>query len=163
MLLLFLSYFSCVRLCGPQRWQPTSLPLPWVSPGKNIGVCCHFLLQCMKVKTERDVAQSCPTLSDPMDWTLPGSSVHGVFHARVLEWGAIYYKLVKLSWKTIWLYLMFEQIHFQWPNKCKGINLTEIKAGVSLGVQWLRICLITQGTRGRSLAGETESHMSLGN
>ena len=73
----------------PQRRQPTRLPRPWDSPGKNTGVGCHFLLQCMKVKSESEVAQSCPTLSDPMDCSLPGSSIHGIFHARVLEWGAI--------------------------------------------------------------------------
>ena len=71
------------------RWQPTRLPRPWDSPGKNTGVGCHFLLQCRKVKSESEVAQSCPTLSDPMDCSLPGSSVHGIFQARVLEWGAI--------------------------------------------------------------------------
>ena len=65
------------------------LPRPWDSPGKNTGVGCHFLLQCMKVKSESEVAQSCPTLSDPMDCSLPGSSIHGIFQARVLEWGAI--------------------------------------------------------------------------
>ena len=72
----------------PHRRQPTRLPCPWDSPGTNTGVGCHFLLQCMKVKSESEVAQSCPTLSDPMD-CLPGSSVHGIFQARVLEWGAI--------------------------------------------------------------------------
>ena len=64
-------------------------PLPWDSPGKNTGVGCHFLLQCMKVKSESEVAPSCPTLCDPMDCSLPGSSVHGIFQARVLEWGAV--------------------------------------------------------------------------
>ena len=73
----------------PHRRQPTTLPHPWDSPSKNTGVGCHFLLQCMKVKREREVAQLCPTLSDPMDCSLPGSSVHGIFQARVLEWGAI--------------------------------------------------------------------------
>ena len=73
----------------PHRRQPTRLICPWDSPGKNTGVGCHFLLQCMKVKSESEVAQSCPTLSDPMDWSLPGSSVNGIFQARVLEWGAI--------------------------------------------------------------------------
>ena len=73
----------------PHRWQPTRLPRPWDSPGKNTGVGCHFLLQCMKVKSESEVAQSCPTLSDPMDCSPPGSSIHGIFQARVLEWGAI--------------------------------------------------------------------------
>ena len=64
-------------------------PRPWDSPGKNTGVGCHFLLQCMKVKSESEVAQSCPTLLDPMDCSLPGSTAHGIFQARVLEWGAI--------------------------------------------------------------------------
>ena len=73
----------------PHRWQPTRIPCPWDSPGKNTGVGCHFLLQCMKVKSESEVAQSCLTLSDPMDWSLPGSSAHGIFQARVLEWVAI--------------------------------------------------------------------------
>ena len=73
----------------PHRWQPTRLLCPWDPPGKNTGVGCHFLLQCIKVKSESEVAQSCPTLSDPMDCSLPGSSAHGIFQARVLEWGAI--------------------------------------------------------------------------
>ena len=73
----------------PHRQQPTRLPHPWDSPGKNTGVGCHFLLQCMKVKSENEVAQSCSTLCDPTDCRLPGSSVHGIFQARVLEWGAI--------------------------------------------------------------------------
>ena len=73
----------------PHRWQPTRLPRPWDSPGKNTGVGCHFLLQSMKVKSESEVTQSRPTLSDPMDCSLTGLSVHGIFQARVLEWGAI--------------------------------------------------------------------------
>ena len=80
---------SCLTLVRPHRRQPTRLPRPWDSPGKNTGVGCHFLLQCMKVKSKSEVAQSCPTLRDPMDYSLPGSSVHGIFQARVLEWGAI--------------------------------------------------------------------------
>ena len=73
----------------PHRQQPTRLPHPWDSPGKNTGMGCHFLLQCTKVKSESEVTQSCLTLSDPMDCSPPGSSVHGIFQARVLEWGAI--------------------------------------------------------------------------
>ena len=73
----------------PHRRQPTRLPRPWDSPGKNTGVGYNFLLQCMQVKSQSEVAQSCPTLSDPMDCSLPGSSIHGIFQARVLEWGAI--------------------------------------------------------------------------
>ena len=75
----------------PHRWQPTRLCHPWDFPGKNTGLGCHFFLQCMKVKSQSEVAQSCPTLRDPMDCSLPGSSVHGIFQARVLKWGAITY------------------------------------------------------------------------
>ena len=100
----------------PHRRQPTRLPSPWDSPGKNTGVGCHFLLQCMKVKNESEVAQSCPTLSNPVDCSLPDSSVHGIFQARVLEWSAIalsttillvFHKLISPvncgSMKVIWL------------------------------------------------------------
>ena len=72
----------------PHRLQSTRVPHPWDSPGKNTGVGWHFLLQRMKVKNESEVAQSYLTLSDLMDCSLPGSSVHGIFQARVLEWGA---------------------------------------------------------------------------
>ena len=80
----------------PHRWQPTRLPHPWDSLGKNTGVGCHFLLQCMKVKSESEVAQSCPTLCNSMDCSPPGSSVHGIFQARVLGWGAIAFSGVQL-------------------------------------------------------------------
>ena len=80
MLLLLLSRVSVVRLCATHRWD---------SPGKNTGVGCHFLLQCMKVQSESEVAQSYPTLHDPIDCSLPGSSAHGILQARVLEWGSI--------------------------------------------------------------------------
>ena len=93
LLLLLLSRFSRVRLCVTHRRQPTRLPHPWDSPGKNTGVGCHFLLQCIKVKSESEVAQSCLTLSDPLDCSLPGSSVHGIFQAGVLEWGAIAFSI----------------------------------------------------------------------
>ena len=91
LLLLLLSRFSRVQLCSTQRQQPTC---SCDSPGKNTGVGCHFLLQCMKVKSESEVVQSCPTLSDPMDCSLPGSSVHGIFQAGVLEWGAIAFSMI---------------------------------------------------------------------
>ena len=87
-LLLLLSCFSCVRLCATPETAAHQAPRPWDSPGKNTGVGCHFLLQCRKVKSESEVAQSCPTLSDSMDCSPPGSLVHGIFQARVLEWGA---------------------------------------------------------------------------
>ena len=88
----FCTTYSCCKVASvmsdsvrPQRRQPTRLLCPWDSPGKNTGVGCHFLLQCIKVKSESEVAELCPTLSDPMGWSLPGSSVHRIFQARVLE------------------------------------------------------------------------------
>ena len=84
----------------------TRLPRPWDSPGKNTGVGCHFLLQCMKVESESEAAQSCPTLSDPMDCSPPGSSIHEIFQARVLEWGAIAFSISCFScvqfFATLW-------------------------------------------------------------
>ena len=80
---------SCPSLCEPIDGSSPGSPVPDTSPGKNTGVGWHFLLQRMKVKSESEVAQSCPTLRDPMDCSLPGSSIHGIFQARVLEWGAI--------------------------------------------------------------------------
>ena len=85
---------SCPTL-RPHRQQPTRLPRAWDSPGKNTGVGCHFLFQCIKVKRESEVAQSCLTLSDPMDCSLPGSSIHGIFQARVLELG--YHRLLRVG------------------------------------------------------------------
>ena len=108
-ILLFLCSDCCCCCCyvtsvvsdsvQPHRWQTTRLPDPWDSPSKNTGVGCHFLLQCMKVKSESEVAQSCPALSDPMDCGLPGSSAHGIFQARVLEWVAIAFSVVQTSFR----------------------------------------------------------------
>ena len=92
----------------PHRRQPTRLPRPWDSPGKNTGVGCHFLLQCMRVKSESEVSQSCPTLRDPTDCRPPGSSVHRIFQARVLEWGAIAF--------TLW-----SQVNYEWG---RGISVS---------------------------------------
>ena len=80
---------SCPTLCSPIDDSPPGSTVPGILQGKNTGVGCHFLLQCMKVKSESEVAQLCPTLHYPMDCSLPGSSVHGIFQARVLECGAI--------------------------------------------------------------------------
>ena len=85
--MLLLSRFSHVRLCATPQTAAHQAPRPWDSPGKNIGVGCHFLLHCMKVKSESEFAQLCLTLSDPMDCSPPGFSIHGIFQARVLEWG----------------------------------------------------------------------------
>ena len=92
-LLLLLSHFIVSDSVRPHRWQPTRLRHPWDSPGKNPGVGCHSLLQCMKVKRQSEVAQSCPTLCNPMECSLPGSSIHGIFQARVLEWVAIAFSM----------------------------------------------------------------------
>ena len=109
---IFLHILGCRCCCSvasvvsdsvrPHRWQPTRLPRPWDSPGKNTGVGCHFLLQCMKVKSEREVAQSCLTLLDPMGYSLPGSSIHGIFQARLLEWGAIALTSMKCQQLFFW-------------------------------------------------------------
>ena len=101
----------------PHRQQPTRFLCPWDSPHKNTGVGCHFLLQCMKVKSESEVAQSCPTLHDPMDCSLPGSSVHGIFQARVLEWVAIAFSNTLL-------------IHFKYWGK---LNRTRVISGEGNG------------------------------
>ena len=84
----------------PHRWQPTRLPRPWDSPGKNTGVGCRFLLQCMKVKSESEIAQSCPSLSDPIDCSPPAPPSMGFFQARVLEWGAIAFSEAIIVWKV---------------------------------------------------------------
>ena len=113
--LVHLSCFCCCQVASvvsdsvrPHRGQPTRLPCPWDSPGKNTRVGCHFLLQCMKVKSENEVTQSCPTLRDPMDCSLPGSSIHGIFQARVLEWGAIAFsatfpRYIEIRHRVQWL------------------------------------------------------------
>ena len=115
LLLLLLSRFSRVRLCATPETAAHQAPRPWDSPGKNTGVGCHFLLQCMKVKSESEVAQSCPTLSGLMDCSLPGSSVHGIFQARVLEWGAIAFSLLLHYTKNANLHLIMRK-HQSYPN-----------------------------------------------
>ena len=118
---LVICFFPCCCCCcqvasvvsdsmRPHRRQPTRLPHPWDSLGKNTGMGCHFLLQCMKVKSESEVAQSCLTLSDPTNCSLPGSSIHGIFQARVLEWGAIAFSFWALRWLHLTLGLSFLHI-----------------------------------------------------
>ena len=125
---------SCQTLCDPidgspvqpHRWQPTRLPRPWDSPSKNTWVGCHFLLQCLKVKRESEVAQSFPTLSDPMVCSLPGSSVHGIFQARVLEWGAIDVMLGQKQIMSAFLNLL----GFQYPEELLGRVASSCKRGM---------------------------------
>ena len=103
---------SCPTL-QPHRWQPTRLLCSWDSSGKNTGVGCHFLLQCMEVKSESEVTQSCQTLHDPMDCNLPGPSVDGIFQARGLEWGAMSSNTTLLTPKfQTFTFLNCERINF---------------------------------------------------
>ena len=113
----------------PHRWQPTRLPRPWDSPGKNTGVGCHFLLQCMKVKSESEVTQ-CPPLRDPMSCSLPGSSAHGIFQARVLEWVAIAFS--KKSHIHTHIYTQRQQISLCCCQKLRKAVLTQYAQGVKI-------------------------------
>ena len=132
-----------------QRQQPTKLPFPWDSPGKNTGVGCHFLLQCMKVKSKSEVAQSCPTPSDPMDCSLLGSSVHGIFQARVLEWVAIAFSDngILLSYKKEQNCVICKDVDE--PRDCHTnkmswwLHRSQPGSGNSLVVQWLGLCAST--------------------
>ena len=105
----------------PHRQQPIRLPRPWDSPGKNTGVGCHFLLQCTKVKSESEVVQLCPTLRDPMDCSPPGSSTHGIFQARVWEWGAMAFSgldvepMLSIHMRGTWLQQPI-RLHFLFLN-----------------------------------------------
>ena len=137
-----LSRFSHVDSVRPHRRHPTRLPRPWDSPGKNTGVGCHFLLQCMKVKSETEVAHSCPTPSDPMDCSLPGSSVHGIFQARVLEWGATAFYRVK--WVKNQLFSDSAKISVKLSLKGPGLScvITTLTSQVSGTVSFLGHCLL---------------------
>ena len=121
-------------------------PRPWDSPGKNTGVGCHFLLQCKKVKSENEVSQPSLTLSDTKDCSLPGSSVHGTFQARVLEWGAIAFSGAHSS------LLLFQLFHWNssfltWPS-IQFINLFSLTHLLPLtwSIQSLVVHLLTQGS-----------------
>ena len=114
LLLLLLSRFSHSNSVRPKRQQPTRLHCPWDSPGKNTGVGCHFLLQWMKVKSESEVAQSCPTLWDPMDCSLPGSSVDGICQEEYWSGVLELHSVCRQIWKTQ-----------QWPQDWKRSNPKE--------------------------------------
>ena len=124
----------------PHRWQPTRLLCPCDSPGKNTGVGCHFLLQGMKVKSESEVAQSCPTLSDPMDCSPPGSSIRGIFQARLLEWGAITFSMLRCQYSpnssikynaipvkiSTAFFMKMDKLILKFIRNCKGFCLAII-------------------------------------
>ena len=124
----------------PHRQQSTRLPCPWDSPGKNTGVGCHFLLQCMKVKSEREVAQSCPTFHNPMDCSPPGSSAHGIFQARVMEWGAITFSS---EIKIVVLKIMDSQ-----PQELEGTWKLNC-----INPLWLKVRKVSQPPKQRGLRG----------
>ena len=115
---------SCPTLCDPTDGSPPRLRCPWDSPGKNTGVGCHFLLQCMKLKSESEVAQSCLTLRDPMDCSLPVSSFCGIFQARILEWVAISFSNLTKEMKNLCMKIMkilLKKIEEDTPQNWKGI------------------------------------------
>ena len=122
----------------PHRQQPTRPSRPWDSPGKNTGLDCHFLLQYMKVKSESEVAQSCSTLSNPMDYSLPGSSIHGIFQARVLEWGAIAFSITRARAHT------HTHTYICIKEKCQSIERTGITKQFALSVFPSFPCLLFQ-------------------
>ena len=108
----------------PHRWQPTRLLRPWASPGKNTGVGCHFLLQCMKVKSESEVAQLCPTVRNPMDCSTPDSSVHGIAQARILEWGAIAFSSLYARKYLLYSQCLLTQLVVKILRQtCKGLTV----------------------------------------
>ena len=106
----------------PHRQQPTRLPRPWDSPGKSTGLGCHFLLQCRKVKSESEVYQSCLILSDPIDCSVPGSSVHGIFQARVLEWVSIAFFVIIASYIYIYIWICVMKLVYMGCQSDMNIN-----------------------------------------
>ena len=121
----------------PHRQQPTRLPHPWDSPVKHTGVGCHFLLQCMKVKSESEVAQLCLTLSDPMDCSLPGSSTHGIFQARVPEWAAIAFSLPYV-WQSGNMWAETMACYYEWKPVMIQVTLHQKKKN-EIGPQWWEV------------------------
>ena len=140
----------------PNRRQPTRLPCPWDSPGKNTGVGCHFLLQCMKVKSEREVAQLCLTSSDPMDCSLPGSSIHGICQARVLEWVAIAFSDLHTHTHThthTQTYTCSKSLH-SWPTLCDPMDHSPPGSSVhgilqSIILEWVAISFSRRSSQPR--------------
>ena len=134
-LLLLLSRLSRVRLCATPQMAAHQAPRPWDFRGKNTGVGCHFLLQCMKVKSESEVIQSCLTLSDPMDCSPPDSSIHGIFQARVLEWGAAAFSSI-YCWRRELCTLILGRVGcrvYALRGKQKNLRKARVKDHSSLG------------------------------
>ena len=114
----------------PHRQQPTRFLCPWDSPGNNTGMGCHFLLQCMKVKSESEVAQSCPTLHDPMDCSLPGSSAHGIFPGKSTGVGChclLHHILITIYLSIPWTLSCFDVL--------ASVNSASLNSGVHVSFQ----------------------------
>ena len=133
-------------------------PLSWDSPGKNTGVGCHFLLQCMKMKSESEIAQSCPTPSDLMDCSPPGSSVHGIFQARVLEGGAIAFSMGRLS--AVEKNMALVSLHLNSGatiyKLCRGQRCPSEKA-ICLFIHLINTLRITVVSRNKIVSKKTQS------
>ena len=119
----------------PHRWQPTRLCCSWDSPGKKTGEGCHFFLQCMKVKSESEIAQLCPTLSDPMDCSAPGSFIHGIFQTRVLEWGAIAFSDLIDRWWNIHIRVLYPNVKTFCYSYC-SLSLSSVYLNTKLCVSF---------------------------
>ena len=136
----------------PHRWQPTKLRRPWDSPGKNTGVGCHFLLQCMKVKVKS--LSKCPTLRDPMDYSLPGSSIHGIFQARVLEWVAIAFSL------SVYTFVLFSGWYYASSFHCVGPSGSSVVKNLPANAGDTENAVSIPGFRGSPEVGN-DSHSSI--
>ena len=144
----------------PHRLQPTRLPRPWDSPDKNTGVGCHFLFQCMKVKRESEVAQSCPTSSDPMDCSLPGSSVHGIFQWSGVPLPSPSFTTGKLfPSENYCLLLIFQEISYLMvpPIHCQFISLFIVSTWEERKIEGIKHVVILPPVSGlvEGLWGET--------
>ena len=118
----------------PHKRQPTRLHHPWDSPCKNTGVGCHFLLQCMKVKSESEVTQSCPTLCNPIDGSPPGSSVYGVFQARILEW-----RTIAFSFRVVEAWIIIQLVFFLRAKHCTKQFISPVWFNLT-NTQWSYFC-----------------------
>ena len=158
-MLPLLSHFSRVWLCATPE-TAAHQAFSWDSPGKNTGVGCHFLLQCMKVKSESEVTQLCPTLSDPIDSSLPGSSVHGIFQAGVLEWVSMAFS-DDCNYKVFFCILFVAQREITltlklWNITTRGFPNARLSSCLLLQNIWFRVFILASKQTYQNLALVTE-------